>query len=74
MGMEGRGRDGSCAGLVQEAGVGFYTREFFAFEVEDFDGVCTGTTIRLVSVTLTRGKGMNLHCKYGKMFVGTRGA
>jgi hypothetical protein len=58
--MEGCGRDGGCAGLVQEAGVGFYARELFAFEVEDFDGVCAGTAIRFVSMTLTRAKGFEL--------------
>jgi hypothetical protein len=39
--MEGRGGDRGrgLSGLVQEAGVGLYAREFSAFEVEDFDGV-----------------------------------
>ena len=48
MGMEGRGGDRGrrLSGLVQEAGVRLYAREFSAFEVEDFDGVGTRATVQ----------------------------
>jgi hypothetical protein len=39
-----RGRcDGGLARLVQEAGVGFYARQFVTVEVEDFDVVRAGS-------------------------------
>jgi hypothetical protein len=43
--MESRGCHGGLPCLVEKTGVGFDAREFLAFEIEDFYGVVTRSTI-----------------------------